>query len=56
MKMGRAAESFPAAAEDYFHDMDRGVQLTPSEVKGRNTWIIWTGGNDYFWHYLASNS
>ena len=44
MRAGRSAASFPAADEDYFHDMDGGVALTPDEVKGRNTWIVWTGG------------
>ena len=33
---GRDASTFPAADEDYFHDMDGGVPLTPEEVKGRN--------------------
>jgi cytochrome c5 len=56
MITGRAAESIPAATEDYFRDMDRGVQLTTNEVKGRNTWIVWTGGNDRFWDYMASHS
>ena len=42
---GRTAESFPAADEDYFREMDKGVTLTPDEVKGRNMWLVWTGGN-----------
>jgi hypothetical protein len=46
---GRDASTFPAADEDYFHDMDSGVPLTPEEIKGRNTWIVWTAGNDRFW-------
>ena len=46
---GRDAATFPAADEDYFHDMDGGVPLTPNEVKGRNIWIVWSGGNDRFW-------
>ena len=33
-------EFFPAADEDYFHDMDGGVALTSDEIKGRNTWIV----------------
>ena len=49
----RNAASFPAADEDYFADMDSGVKLTPEEIKGRNTWIIWTGGNDKFWDELS---
>jgi len=43
---GRDAASLPMASEDYFHDMDGGIPLTVDEVKGRNTWIVWTGGND----------
>jgi hypothetical protein len=56
----RDAESFVAADEDYFHDMDRDrngvVQLTPDEIKGRNTWIAWTGGNDRLWEVLGDTS
>jgi len=50
---GRGAASFPAAVEDYFRDMDRGVALSPEEIKGRNTWLVWTGGNDRFWDLAA---
>ena len=32
---GRDAASFPAADEDYFHDMDGGSALTPEEVKAQ---------------------
>jgi hypothetical protein len=49
----RPAHSFPAAEEDYFHDMDGGITLTPDEVKGRNTWIVWTGGNDRAWDKIS---
>jgi len=50
---GRTASSFPQSAEDYFKDMDGGVGLTPDEVKGRNMWIVWTGGNDRFWDRMT---
>ena len=50
---GRDAATFPAADEDYFHDMDGGVPLTPDEVRGRNTWIVWSAGNDRFWDGLS---
>src|SRR5262245_35662159 len=56
LRVGRMASSLPAADEDYFQQMDRGVQLTPDEVKGRNNWIVWTGGNDRFWDYMANNA
>ena len=53
---GRKAESFPAADEDYFKDMDGGGALASNEIKGRNNWIVWTGGNDRFWNHLVSKS
>lgn len=52
----RAPSSFPAADEDYFHDMDGAITLTTDEVKGRNTWIVWTGGNDRFWDKITVSS
>src|ERR1700732_3382678 len=56
MLAGRAPDSFPAADEDYFHDADGGIAVTPEEVKGRNTWIVWTGGNDRFWDKISASS
>jgi hypothetical protein len=53
MRARREAASFPAADEDYFHDMDGALPLTREEVQGRNMWNVWTGGNDRFWD-LAS--
>jgi hypothetical protein len=53
---GRDASTFKAADEDYFHDMDGGVKLDPAEVAGRNTWIVWTAGNDRLWNQLIYNS
>lgn len=53
---GRTPESLPAAGEDYFHDMDGGIALSPAEVQGRNTWIVWTGGNDRFWDVISVRS
>jgi hypothetical protein len=55
-RAGRTVASFPAADEDYFHDMDGGITLSPEEVKGRNTWIVWTGGNDRLWERLTLES
>jgi hypothetical protein len=56
MQVDRKADSFPAADEDYFKEMDGGVPLTTNEVKGRNNWIVWTGGNDRFWDHLVNKS
>lgn len=55
-QVNRPANSFVAADEDYFHDMDGGVPLTPGEVQGRNTWVVWTGGNDRFWDSIGVTS
>ena len=51
-----AAREFPQSAVDYFAAMDDGVKLSPDEVRGRNTWLIWTAGNEAFWDYLARRS
>ncbi|HEY1235633.1 MAG TPA: hypothetical protein VGH22_19795 [Candidatus Binatia bacterium] len=56
LTVGRTADSFPAADENYFKDMDGGVELTANEIKGRNNWIVWTGGNDRFWDELVNRS
>jgi hypothetical protein len=66
----RLPASFPAAPKsdlenDYFREMDlvrlgggelRAVSLTSDEIKGRNMWIVWTGGNDRFWDAINVNS
>jgi hypothetical protein len=51
---GRSTQTFPAADEDYFRGMDGGIALTPEEVKGRNMWLVWTGGNDRLWDELTN--
>jgi hypothetical protein len=56
MLAGRTASSFPAADEDYFHDMDGGVPLTREQIQGRNMWIVWIGGNDRLWDVLSVRS
>lgn len=56
MRANRTVASFPAAGEDYFHDMDGGIPLTPEEIKGRDMWIVWTAGNDRFWDNLSVTS
>lgn len=56
----RPAGSFPGADEDYFTDMDMvgnvHVKLTPEEIQGRNTWLVWNGGNDRLWDVLSKRS
>ena len=52
-QVGRDAVSFPHAGDDYFRDMDGGVALTPEEIKGRNMWLVWSGGNDRLWNRMT---
>ncbi len=56
MQAGKTMADFPEATADYFRDIDGGITLTPDEVKGRNTWLLWTGGNEAFWDWLANHS
>jgi len=57
MQAGRPAASFAAAADtNFFRDMDGGVTLTTDEAKGRNMWLVWSGGNDRFWDVLTKDA
>jgi hypothetical protein len=56
MQAGRLAESMPGSDDDYFHDMDGGIAFNSEERKGRNNWIVWTGGNDRFWDVISAKS
>src|SRR3954451_17644379 len=51
---GRA--SFRPPSEDYFHKLDNGLDLALDEIQGRNTWMVWSAGNDRFWDSLARQS
>lgn len=55
-KAGKTREDFPQSTDDYYKAMDGGIQLTPDEVAGRNTWMVWTGGNEGFWDHMANHS
>ncbi len=50
---GKTAADFPETGADVFATMDGGIALDPDEQKGRNTWLMWTGGNEAFWDHLA---
>ena len=47
--------SFPAAAEDYFHDMDGALPLSREGSRAEHS-IVWTGGNDRFWDHPVAAS
>ena len=60
---GGAAELWPDQLFD--HVLKRGARSpralvdvveTDSEIFGRNTWMLWCGGNEAFWDWLAMNS
>ena len=46
-------ESFDPAVLDYFREMDGGVKLSDGAAAGRNTWMIWTAGDEAFWNVMA---
>jgi hypothetical protein len=50
---GKTTADFPQITADIFKPMDGGIELTPEEIMGRNTWNLWTGGNQYFWDRIA---
>ena len=56
----RMPSSFKFADEDFFHDMDQTkdgpLQLTTSQIQGRDMWLVWTGGNDRLWEALNQKS
>src|SRR6187455_725771 len=56
MRAGVPASAFEAAADRYFDGMDPGVTLSEREIKGRNMWLVWTGGNDRFWDTTVKES
>jgi hypothetical protein len=53
---GRTADDFPELAVDVFQPMDGGIALSPEEIKGRNTWILWCGGDEQFWERMSRES
>lgn len=52
---GKTVADFPETRVDLFQPMDRGIALTPDEIAGRNTWMLWTAGNEAFWDHLSRN-
>ena len=71
MEAGLSIKDMPGSDDAYLHAMDGGLDeevvhkalpfLSKEEAwksynRGRNNWVMWTGGNDRFWDYLANNS
>ncbi len=53
---GRKPKDFPELALDIFQPMDGGIKLGPEEIKGRNTWNLWCGGDEQFWERMSRES
>lgn len=61
---GKTAGNYPTATYDYFRDMDmtfadgkgKPLNLDVDQIRGRNTWIMWCGGNEAFWDWLGNHS
>jgi hypothetical protein len=56
LSANRLPNSFGFADEDFFQDMDQTkdgpLHLTKNQVRGRNMWMVWTGGDDRLWDVL----
>ncbi|MEO7724826.1 MAG: hypothetical protein ABIU29_09105 [Chthoniobacterales bacterium] len=53
---GLSPRDFPQITADIFKPMDGGIALSPEEIMGRNTWNLWSGGNQHFWNHVAQDS
>jgi len=50
---GKTVADFPQTASHAFDAMDGGLRLSDEEREGRNTWILWTAGDQIFWDHMA---
>ncbi len=62
---GLTVSDLKIASTNIFQQMDqvpddqgnlKPLGLTEEEIKGRNTWILWTGGDQRFWDRMARTS
>ena len=53
---GKTTADFPQITADIFKPMDGGIELSPEEIMGRNTWNLWSAGNQHFWNRAAQDS
>jgi cytochrome c5 len=53
---GLTTADLPQITADIFKPMDGGIDLSPQEIMGRNTWNLWSGGNQHFWNRAAQDS
>jgi hypothetical protein len=50
---GKTVADFPETDSHAFDEMDGGVSLSAEERRGRNTWLLWTAGDQTFWDGMA---
>src|SRR5215472_13641979 len=50
---GKTVADFPESNSHAFDAMDGSVALTADETRGRNTWLLWTAGDQVFWDRMA---
>jgi hypothetical protein len=50
---GRPPEALAEVTADVFKGMDAGADLDAADIQGRNSWNLWTGGNEQFWDKVA---
>jgi mono/diheme cytochrome c family protein len=50
---GKTVADFPELAVDVFKQMDGEIELSSDEIKGRNSWLLWSAGNQLFWDRMA---
>jgi hypothetical protein len=50
---GKTVADFPQTASHVLDAMDGGLLLTDDERKGRNTWLLWTAGDQVLWDTIA---
>ena len=53
---GKTTADFPQITADIFKPMDGGIDLSTEEIMGRNTWNLWSAGNQNFWNHAAQDS
>jgi hypothetical protein len=52
---GKTVADFPETASHAFDAIDGGISLSDDERKGRNTWLLWTAGDQVFWDGMAQH-
>lgn len=52
---GKTVADFPQTASHALDAMDGGLTLSDDQRKGRNTWILWTAGDQVFWDRMAQH-